>query len=103
MVLPDGWWDRVWEHAREWDPGFCYWYGGMEERVDAACLAGRGDVVLIALALYSWSLVEYWCTKMGVCCLSRREVVALRSEVVFWEGLWGRWGVAVLTGPWDMF
>ena len=102
VVLPVDWWGAVWSHARDWDPGFCYWYGEMESVADEACLSGRCDLAVIVLSLYTWLLLEYSCVNLMSPGVSAGVLAALRVEVAFWERLWERWGDAVRTGPWDI-
>ena len=101
IVLPLEWWEEAWSHARDWDPGFCYWYGDMESIADEACLSGQCDLAVIVLSLYTWLLLEYSCVNLAAPRVSPDVQSALRFEVTFWEGLWERWGSAVRTGPWD--
>ena len=100
--LPDGWWSDVWAHARDWDPGFCTYYGGIEEVGLEMVVDGRYDVAGIALSLYAWGVVGYYiehCVQQVVRAGVRVEVC---EETKFWEGLWNRWDDAVRTGPWDV-
>ena len=87
-VLPPGWWDDVWGHAREESIGFIAMYEEFEGVGDEACISGREDVAAIVLSVCTWMSVEYYFVHVAGVSPTAGVVRSIRRECGFWEGLW---------------